>query len=143
MNLNVVQLIWSMVACTIVKKQKSKQTNQMQATHTKMSPSTANLIDLVSLLLCLSAIGQATYRLFYIRVLYAVRNCTHPLNVWKPEFYLVLQSEPAYLNYTPYTTVLQTQVTMLPSSTPPPPSSLSTLSSLMYNRQQEGMDNSG
>ena len=41
------------------------------------------------------------------------------------------------------TPLVSTQVTPPPSSTPPPPSSLNTLSSLMYNRQQGGMDNSG
>ena len=41
------------------------------------------------------------------------------------------------------TPLVPTQVALFPSYTPPPPSSLSTLSSLMYNRQQGGMDNSG
>ena len=44
--------------------------------------------------------------------------------------------------YIPFTITLP-QVTLFPSSTPPPLSSLRTLSSLMYNRQQGGMDNSG
>ena len=42
-----------------------------------------------------------------------------------------------------YILLLTNQVALLWSSTPPPPSSPSTLSSLMYNRQQGGMDNSG
>ena len=46
-----------------------------------------------------------------------------------------------YIYY--HTPLVSTQVTPPPSSTLPPPSSLSTLSSLMYNRQQGGMDKSG
>ena len=41
------------------------------------------------------------------------------------------------------TPLVPTQVTLFPSYTPPSPSSLSTPSSLMYNRQQGELDNSG
>ena len=54
-----------------------------------------------------------------------------------------LSAKWCYGQYTNLTPLVPTKVTLFPSSTPPPPSSLSTLSSLMYNRQQGGMDNSG
>ena len=62
----------------------------------------------------------------------------HPISLWQVSACTNVTMD----NMVTYTIGIP-QVILFPSSTHPPPSSLSTLSSLMYNRQQGGMDNSG